>query len=89
RELSDQTDVRVSRPRFVLQIPLQFVPCVGPKTLDKLKKAFGTEMAVLHEATVEDLARIVPQKTAALIVKARSGTLELKAGGGGTYGTIK
>lgn len=53
------------------------------------KKAFGTEMAVLHEAAEEDLARVVPPKTAALIVKARSGKLELKAGGGGTYGKIK
>lgn len=38
RELSDQPEVRVSRPRYVHQIPLQFVPGVGPKTLDKLKK---------------------------------------------------
>lgn len=89
RELSDQLEVRVPRPRYVHQIPLQFVPGVGPKTLDKLKKAFGTEMAVLHEAAEEDLARVVPPKTAALIVKARSGKLELKAGGGGTYGKIK
>ncbi|MGG3380460.1 TIGR00375 family protein, partial [Bacillus spizizenii] len=48
-----------------------------------------TEMAVLHEAAEEDLVRVVPPKTAALIVKARSGKLELKAGGGGTYGKIK
>ncbi|MEC0319805.1 TIGR00375 family protein [Bacillus subtilis] len=89
RELSDQLEDRVPRPRYVHQIPLQFVPGVGPKTLDKLKKAFGTEMAVLHEAAEEDLARVVPPKTAALIVKARSGKLELKAGGGGTYGKIK
>ncbi len=45
-------------------------------------------MAVLHEVAEEDLARVVPPKTAALIVKARSGKLELKAGGGGTYGKL-
>ncbi len=38
RELSDQLEDRVPRPRYVHQIPLQFVPGVGPKTLDKLKK---------------------------------------------------
>ncbi|QDK69491.1 TIGR00375 family protein [Bacillus halotolerans] len=89
RELSDQSGKGITRPRYVHQIPLQFVPGVGPKTLDKLKTAFGTEMAVLHETSEEDLARVVPPKTAALIVKARSGKLELKAGGGGTYGKVK
>lgn len=88
-ELSDQSGKGIARPRYVHQIPPQFVPGVGPKTLDKLKTAFGTEMAVLHETSEEDLARVVPPKTAALIVKARSGKLELKAGGGGTYGKVK
>lgn len=59
------------------------------KTLEKLKRAFGTEMAILHQAQEEELARVVQPKIAAVIHKARTGQLVLEAGGGGTYGRIK
>ncbi|MBU5263118.1 TIGR00375 family protein [Bacillus atrophaeus] len=88
-ELSDQPENLTMRPPYVHQIPLQFVPGVGPKTLEKLKSAFGTEMSILHQASEEQLAKVVSPKTAALIVKARSGKLNVEAGGGGAYGRVK
>ena len=74
-ELSGPKKSRVPRPPYIHQIPLQFIPGVGPKTLDKLKRAFGTEMAILHQAQEEELARVVQPKIAAVIHKARTGQL--------------
>ena len=45
-------------------------------------------MAILHEVPYEALSEIVPPKIADLILKAREGTVNLSAGGGGKYGKI-
>ena len=74
------------RPPYRYQVPLQFVPGVGTVTLNRLINRFGSEMAVLHEATPVELGQTVGQKIAALIVLAREGALPLQAGGGGHYG---
>ena len=74
------------RGPYQYQVPLQFVPGVGTVTLNRLINAFGSEMAVLHQATREEIGRVVGQKVADLIVQAREGTLPLQAGGGGRYG---
>ncbi|MRX74319.1 TIGR00375 family protein [Bacillus lacus] len=78
-----------SRPPYIHQVPLQFIPGIGPKTLNVLKKRFGTEMAVLHSAAREELEETVSPKTASLIIAAREGRLNVKSGGGGTYGRIQ
>lgn len=74
------------RPPYQYQVPLEFVPGVGPVSLRKLLNRFGTEMAVLHEASESELAQTIGSKIARLIVLAREGRLPLSAGGGGTYG---
>jgi uncharacterized protein (TIGR00375 family) len=74
------------RGPYQYQIPLQFVPRVGAVILNRLLNAFGTEMAVLHQATRQELGEAVGQKVADLIIQAREGTLPLQAGGGGRYG---
>ncbi|NLS44344.1 MAG: TIGR00375 family protein [Firmicutes bacterium] len=74
------------RPPYKYQVPLEFVPGLGPKSIDKLIMEFGSEMAVLHTAVEEELAKVVGNKAASLIVEAREGTLPLIAGGGGHYG---
>lgn len=78
----------VSRPPYIHQIPLEFIPGLGPKMLDKLLLHFGTEMAILHEVPYEALIEVVPVKIAELILRAREGHVNLKAGGGGKYGKI-
>jgi uncharacterized protein (TIGR00375 family) len=77
-----------NRPPYVHQVPLEFIPGLGPKLLDKLLQHFGTEMAILHEVPYEALKDVVPIKVADLIMKAREGTISLSAGGGGRYGKI-
>ncbi|MCL6515779.1 MAG: endonuclease Q family protein [Alicyclobacillus sp.] len=76
------------RPPYVHQIPLEFVPGLGPKSLERLFSAFGTEMAILHEASVDDLAEVVGRTLADRIDEARTGRLRIQTGGGGVYGKV-
>lgn len=77
------------RPPYIHQVPLQFIPGVGPRTLERLLAAFGTEMAVLHTATRDDLAGVVGETVADRIVRSREGRLAVESGGGGTYGRVR
>lgn len=76
------------RPPYVHQVPLEFIPGLGPRMLEKLVNHFGSEMAILHEVPFEALKEVVPEKIAELIMKAREGKINLAAGGGGKYGKI-
>ncbi len=76
------------RPPYRNQVPLEFVPGLGPKKRDALFEAFGTEMNVLHRATVNQLAEVVGEELAAVIEAARSGRLGVTSGGGGKYGKL-
>ncbi|MBM4762192.1 endonuclease Q family protein [Bacillus sp. B15-48] len=87
-ELKSQVKSIVSRPPYIHQVPLEFIPGLGPRLLEKLLDHFGTEMAVLHAVPPAALKEVVPDKIAELIVKARNGELLVHAGGGGKYGKI-
>lgn len=76
------------RPAYRYQVPLQFLPKLGPKTIEKLLKHFGTEMQVLHYADLDEIAQVTNPTIAHLIDLSRQGTLELGAGGGGHYGKV-
>ncbi|MFE4898304.1 endonuclease Q family protein [Peribacillus butanolivorans] len=80
---------RRERPPYIHQVPLDFIPGLGPKSMEKLLKAFGTEMNILHEVTLEQLTEIVPEKLAHYIDSARKGELTFEVGGGGKYGKVK
>jgi uncharacterized protein (TIGR00375 family) len=82
----DEPPMNPGRPPYICQVPLEFIPGVGPKLLERLLERFGTEMGVLHEAPPEALAEAAGGKTAALILAAREGRLALRSGGGGRYG---
>lgn len=77
------------RPPYVHQVPLEYLPKLGPKTYAKLLEAFGTEMNILHFAKQDQLKEIVPEKLAQMIIDNRSGKLAINPGGGGKYGTLK
>lgn len=77
-----------NHPPYHYQIPLQFIPGIGKRTLELLLDTFGTEMNILHRVSEADLARSVGVKTARYIRLAREGRLALKSGGGGIYGKI-
>lgn len=75
-------------PPYIHQVPLAFVPGLGPRGREKLLHVFGTEMKVLHEATGDQLAEVVGPELARRIVAARGGLLPVAAGGGGRYGRV-
>ncbi|WP_010248255.1 endonuclease Q family protein [Acetivibrio cellulolyticus] len=77
------------RAPYNYQIPLDFLPGVGPKTIDKLIKHFGSEMKIIHEATFEELAHVVKEEVATNIIRSREGKLNIEVGGGGVYGKIE
>jgi len=77
------------RPPYFYNIPLEYLPKVGPKTIDKLIEHFGTEMNVIHEASFDELAKVVSNEIATNIILAREGKLAIEAGGGGVYGRVR
>jgi uncharacterized protein (TIGR00375 family) len=87
-ELKTAEEGRFGRPPYVHQVPLEFIPGLGPKLLEKLVNHFGSEMAILHEVPNDSLKEVVPEKIADFIMKAREGNVNLAAGGGGKYGKI-
>lgn len=74
--------------QYHYQIPLEFLPKVGPKTIDRLISSFGTEMNILHKATLEELKEVVKADIAENIILAREGKIGIEAGGGGIYGRV-
>ncbi|WP_156647167.1 endonuclease Q family protein [Lentibacillus sp. JNUCC-1] len=76
------------RPPYVYQVPLEYLPSLGPKTFEKLLEHFKTEMNVIHFAAEDELVEIVPAKLAKAIIAMRRGELQIKAGGGGKYGSV-
>ncbi len=78
----------LERPPYTHQVPLDFIPGLGAKTMDKLYSHFGTEMNILHRVSEDELKKVVNSELAGLIVKARAGELQLKQGGGGRYGKV-
>ncbi|MDR6549388.1 endonuclease Q family protein [Paenibacillus qinlingensis] len=86
REKSYQPD---HRPPYHFQVPLEYLPGLGPKKLEQLLSRFGTEMHVLHHAKPEELVDVVGEELTSYIVNAREGTLSLEVGGGGKYGKVR
>ncbi|MFS0722727.1 endonuclease Q family protein [Paenibacillus sp. 1P07SE] len=76
------------RPPYLYQVPLEFMPGVGPVTLEKLLGRFGTEMDILHHAPLDELSAVAGAQAAALIAAARAGELQVSSGGGGRYGKV-
>lgn len=74
-----------TRPPYIYQIPLQFVPGVGAKQIEKLLKHFGTEMTILHKISKDDIEAVVGEKIASKIIEAREGNVTIQSGGGGVY----
>lgn len=77
------------RPPYIYQVPLEYIPGLGKKTLRRLLEVFGTEMNVIHHVTFSELCQVVPEIIARNILKMREGSLEIEAGGGGKYGRVK
>ncbi|MDD4602072.1 hypothetical protein SDC9_30332 [bioreactor metagenome] len=77
-----------NRSPYFYQIPLEFIPGLGRKAMEKLLARFGTEMNIIHKTEETDLSVVVGERLAHDIVKARKGKTEIDVGGGGLYGKL-
>jgi uncharacterized protein (TIGR00375 family) len=77
------------RPPYHFQVPLEFIPGLGKKKLERLLERFGTEMDILHRVPGDELAETAGKEVAQYILQAREGRLEVAVGGGGQYGKVK
>ena len=77
-----------NRPPYIYQVPLNFIPGLGKKTIDKLLDAFETEMNILHRLSKDDLEAQIGEKIANNIVNSREGNMHVQSGGGGNYGKV-
>ncbi len=78
-----------TRPPYIYQVPLGFIPGVGAKVIEKLLTKFGTEMTILHKLSKDDIEAVVGEKIANKIEEARTGNAKIEVGGGGVYGKVK
>lgn len=88
QELAGTTKNSEERPPYMYQVPLEYLPTLGPKTYQKLLDNFGTEMNIIHHVSLDRLREAVPEKIATAIIQMRNGELMINAGGGGKYGSI-
>lgn len=88
KELQNTNEGRANRPVYHYQVPLEYLPGIGPKTFDKLIDSFGTEMNIIHHVSYEELRKVIPEKIAKMIIAMRNGQQNVQAGGGGKYGKI-
>lgn len=77
-----------NRPPYIYQIPLNFMPGVGGKTVEKLLNSFENEMNILHKLSKDDLEGVVGEKIANIIINSREGNVKVQSGGGGNYGRV-
>ena len=77
-----------NRPPYIYQIPLNFMPGVGGKTVEKLLNSFETEMNILHKLSKDDLEGVVGEKISNIIINSREGNVKVQSGGGGNYGRV-
>ncbi|UOQ47522.1 endonuclease Q family protein [Gracilibacillus caseinilyticus] len=87
-ELKTSSQPLSNRPAYLYQVPLEYIPALGPKTLDKLIDHFGNEMSVIHHVNKEALIPVIGNKIAEMIIQLREGKLLIESGGGGKYGKI-
>jgi uncharacterized protein (TIGR00375 family) len=91
-ELSDRPHgapfVPEDRPPYHYQVPLEYIPGLGPKKLKGLLEQFGTEMNLLHQVTREQLEQAAGKEIADYLLQARENKLILQVGGGGKYGKV-
>ena len=88
-ELADAAAFPAFRPPYIHQVPLEYLPTLGPKTFEKLLQRFGTEMNILHEADKQELQEVVTEKLVRAILLMRKGKLPVSPGGGGKYGSVR
>lgn len=77
------------RPVYNYQIPLEYIPGLGKKTLLRLLDKYQNEMSIIHQASFQELSYIIGESMAKMILACRNGEFVITEGGGGLYGKLK
>lgn len=88
-QVNQRKSAAVERPDYMYQVPLDFLPSLGPKTYEKLLNAFHTEMNIIHRVPLKELQGIVRTDLAERIIEMREGNVKVIEGGGGIYGKVE
>lgn len=88
-ELGNEHTRKDGRPPYIYQVPLEYLPGLGPKTYQNLIACFHTEMHVIHHASYDELIEVLRADLAQMIIDMREGKLVIDAGGGGVYGKVR
>ncbi|NIK12365.1 endonuclease Q family protein [Alkalibacillus almallahensis] len=80
--------VKPKRPPYVSQVPLKYIPGLGPKSLSKLRRQLHHDMYVIHDASFEEIQTVTNEQVASRIMALREGSLVITPGGGGQYGKM-
>ncbi len=88
-KLSDTAKLPTGRAPYFFHIPLHLLPGFGPRILEVLYENLGSEMEIIHNISPEQLERFLDKKRVEMILRLRTGELEIECGGAGRYGKIK
>lgn len=92
KEIEDRKEIskkaEIKNNKYIYQIPLEFLPGIGPKTLNDMLETFGTEMNILHHIEIDNIEAEFNLKIVNQIKDLREGKLKLKSGGG-IYGKVE
>lgn len=67
---------------------MDYIPGLGPKTLERLRKHLHHDMYIIHQASFDQLKENSNERIARKILDLREGKISVQAGGGGVYGKI-
>ena len=88
KDLSSNRNSTIERPPYIHQVPLDYIPGLGPKTLERLRKHLHHDMYIIHQASFDQLKENSNERIARKILDLREGKISVQAGGGGVYGKI-
>nr|WP_289036675.1 endonuclease Q family protein [uncultured Allobacillus sp.] len=88
KDLSTEDSSYTERPPYIHQVPLDYIPGLGPKTLERLREHLHHDMYIIHRASFEQLKENSNERIARKILDLREGKISVQAGGGGVYGKI-
>lgn len=79
----------VGRPPYFYRVPMDMIPGIGPKTVERLQAALGTEIDIMEQVPLELIEKIGGKAAAEGIKAVRENALAFEPGGGGKYGRVK
>lgn len=89
KDKNTSKEAKEKNDKYIYQVPLEFLPGIGNKTLNKMLETFGTEMNILHHIEINNIEAEFNLNLANQIKNLREGKLKFKSGGGGIYGKVQ